>query len=787
MLRFWLLLLPALLSAAGPFEWAIRFDPTRFDTLVAAAPDGGLIQAKFGGDCTLPTRNPISACGPLWVARLDSAGRAIRFATYLGGPAPAPSGSSIFLKSLQTDPAGNILLLLSTSQAVLPTANALQSTVNGNANLYLCKLAADGSRLLYATYLGGSATDLPQALAVDARGAAWILTFTSSPDFPSTPGAPSSTAVSRAAITRLSPDGRVLEYSATIDYAVIAPSLRIDASGAALLIVNGAVLRVSPTDGSIQPSPFHSPVLSNWPMLLPAADGGAWIAGSAADALVPITANAAQSSSGPSPLLRATATALIPSATPIAAHQVRGFAVDSRDRARILAATDGGLFLSTDNGASWTRLFDAPVRSAGFDPTDSNLLYLGPSQPSAATAPLYRSTDLGRTWTAADAGMSGSTSISSIAADPHTPGLLYAAGSAFYRSQDAGLHWLAYSFPGQPDISPSASLYTTPSVIRPDPVVARRVYVLTTTQCIGFCPVLPSLYRSDDSGATFTRLPAVLVPDTAADFAIDAAGADLFVLNAGKVLAYRKGDFSHAETLSLNSTAAAVAPDPEQPGSLYVSLTGGDILHSTDGGVTWRIAVHAPAAAPRLAVSASATLQIAQPAGATDAFALQYDRNGNLLYGTYFGGGATTVKAAALSPHGHLWIAGTTGPGLPVRRAPQTAFGGATDAFLAEFDAHGALLRATYLGGSGDDEIDAVTALDDGSVIVTGITTSTDFPFLEDSPFGPGPWFAMRLKPYGEGKQRLPRSEHFSKAGLLARPPDLPCRAAAVPVAPPVS
>src|SRR4051794_6417646 len=43
--------------------------------------------------------------------------------------------------------------------------------------------------LTYATYLGGSAVDVPHAVAVDAKGNLYVAGETFSPDFPVTPGA----------------------------------------------------------------------------------------------------------------------------------------------------------------------------------------------------------------------------------------------------------------------------------------------------------------------------------------------------------------------------------------------------------------------------------------------------------------------------------------------------------------------------------------------------------------------------------------------------------------------
>ena len=53
----------------------------------------------------------------------------------------------------------------------------------------MTKLTADGSALVYSTYLGGSADDFGWDIAVDASGRAYVTGHTRSPNFPTTPGA----------------------------------------------------------------------------------------------------------------------------------------------------------------------------------------------------------------------------------------------------------------------------------------------------------------------------------------------------------------------------------------------------------------------------------------------------------------------------------------------------------------------------------------------------------------------------------------------------------------------
>jgi photosystem II stability/assembly factor-like uncharacterized protein len=98
------------------------------------------------------------------------------------------------------------------------------------------------------------------------------------------------------------------------------------------------------------------------------------------------------------------------------------------------------------------------------------------------------------------------------------------------------------------------------------------------------------------------------------------------------------------------------------------------------------------------------------------------------------------MKAYAIDadPSGDVYIAGSAGYGLPATNAWQPYFGGSGganigDGFIAELDPTGTnLIFCTYLGGSGDDQINGIAVRpEDGSVAVTGFTDSPDFPLLD--------------------------------------------------------
>jgi hypothetical protein len=84
------------------------------------------------------------------------------------------------------DASGAVYVTGSTNSPDFPTVHPLQPTLHSG---FVAKLTADGSALVYATYLGGSGFDFGTGIAVDAAGAAYVTGLTHSPDFPTMPGA----------------------------------------------------------------------------------------------------------------------------------------------------------------------------------------------------------------------------------------------------------------------------------------------------------------------------------------------------------------------------------------------------------------------------------------------------------------------------------------------------------------------------------------------------------------------------------------------------------------------
>jgi uncharacterized repeat protein (TIGR01451 family) len=114
-----------------------------------------------------------------------------------------------------------------------------------------------------------------------------------------------------------------------------------------------------------------------------------------------------------------------------------------------------------------------------------------------------------------------------------------------------------------------------------------------------------------------------------------------------------------------------------------------------------------------------------------------YDRSRTLVidpvlsYSTYLGGtGDEVAPAIAVDSGLNFYVAGTTtSTDFPVTAGViQTALSGTSDAFIAKFDPSGALLFATYLGGSGTETVAGIGVDGGFNVYVGGTTTSGNFP-----------------------------------------------------------
>jgi hypothetical protein len=89
---------------------------------------------------------------------------------------------------IAVDSANNIWVTGYTQSSNFPLQDAYQGTYGGFRDAFVTKIQADGAALLYSTYLGGSSYDMARGIALDNAGNAHITGETTSSDFPRTTG-----------------------------------------------------------------------------------------------------------------------------------------------------------------------------------------------------------------------------------------------------------------------------------------------------------------------------------------------------------------------------------------------------------------------------------------------------------------------------------------------------------------------------------------------------------------------------------------------------------------------
>jgi hypothetical protein len=119
----------------------------------------------------------------------DNAGQSLttcrlRAATYFGGSA-SEQGWPSTPSTIDAD--GNVLFAITTTSSNL-ASEGFDLSYNGGGDVLIVKMNADLTQVLSATYLGGSASETPDAICVDDGGRVYVSGSTSSIDFPTTPG-----------------------------------------------------------------------------------------------------------------------------------------------------------------------------------------------------------------------------------------------------------------------------------------------------------------------------------------------------------------------------------------------------------------------------------------------------------------------------------------------------------------------------------------------------------------------------------------------------------------------
>jgi hypothetical protein len=221
----------------------------------------------------------------------------LAYSTYLGG-------SSIDgANAIAVAPDDSAFIAGGTFSSDFPTANPLFPKFTGSEDAFVSKISADGSTLIYSTYLGGENAAIAYGVAVDSSGEAYVVGTTDSPHFPVTPisintlcggdgkcGAtwnPQGFIVNNGFVAKLNVEGSALIYSSFFGYYESVTCLAVAVDSAQNAYVTGEVGR------NIEPTVILTPPATP-PPLFPIVNGfettlgnnGASYGGTATDAFI---------------------------------------------------------------------------------------------------------------------------------------------------------------------------------------------------------------------------------------------------------------------------------------------------------------------------------------------------------------------------------------------------------------------------------------------------------------------------------------------------------------------
>ena len=242
------------------------------------------------------------------------------------------------------------------------------------------------------------------------------------------------------------------------------------------------------------------------------------------------------------------------------------------------AMATGGLIKTTNNGTTWTPLFDTqPVASVGavaITPGNAKIVWAGTGEANGRNSSswgngIYKSTDSGTTWT--NMGLKESQEIARIVVDPKAPDTVFAAVAGklwgpgkergVYMTMDGGKTWKQSLAIDENTGAIDVALGAPGSGVVYAAAYQRRRYPW------GFSGVNPgsAIYKSADSGKTWKKLTNGLP--------------------AGPI-----GRIGLATSISKPATVYAVIESPAggQSGLFDNTSKYGGVFRSDDAGETWK-------------------------------------------------------------------------------------------------------------------------------------------------------------------------------------------------------
>lgn len=560
----------------------------------------------------------------IFLAKLNPSGSPL-YSTFLGG------GGSDRGFAVAVDSAGNAYLTGETDSPDFPTVNPAQPGLRGpGLDAFVTKVNAEGSALVYSTYLGGTGSEEGFGIAVDRAGSAYVTGFATGTDFPTFPrqACPGSDAF----VTKLTPAGSAIVYSTCLGG-------RGDDGGRGIAVdAAGNAYVTGRTDSSDFPNTTAS-VFSGSPGFKSTDSGATW-----------------------QPLKNG-----------LENFNVRALAIDPQNPSTVYAGTQGGgVFKSVNGGGNWAKL-------AGVTYPYISCLAVNPQNPAevyAGGVGVFRSSDGGSTWRLAESGLA-TLAVNALAIDPQRPSTLYAATQSgeVFKSTDAGVNWSPASA-GLP-----AQLYVTALAV--DPRNPATLYAGTPGA---------GAFKSTDAGGTWSPINAGLDNNIYA-FALDPVNPATVYAGARRGV-YKSTDgggrWTTVNSGLVDTFIYALVIDPKDPSKLYAGTSGGGVFKTENGGQNWSAAsaglptgrIYTLAVDPKTPSTLYAgTLAV------SDAFVTKLAPDGGrVLYSMYVGGsGSDEANGIAVDASGDAYLAGTTNSAdFPVANAFRTTLGGGSDSFVVK-------------------------------------------------------------------------------------------------------
>lgn len=144
---------------------------------------GNIYVTGFTFSPNFPTKNALqnsAGASDIFITKIDKSGSSLLYSSFIGG-----SGFDA-VSRIAVDAAGNVYLAGGTSSTDFPvTSGAIQSKFGGgDRDAFVLKLASEGTRLEYSTYLGGAGSEKAKGLDLDTSANVYITGSTDSLNFP---------------------------------------------------------------------------------------------------------------------------------------------------------------------------------------------------------------------------------------------------------------------------------------------------------------------------------------------------------------------------------------------------------------------------------------------------------------------------------------------------------------------------------------------------------------------------------------------------------------------------